>query len=438
MTDVEKIADQVLDLARRALPGGEVEVGADSVHRALTRFANSFIHQNVTEDSVTVRLRAHVDGRTVTTMTTLTGPEGLTSLVDRTVAAVRSAPRDPGWPGLPGPSPLQLPGTVDAATRDASPDDRAARVRAFVDAAKGLETAGYCQTGHWTGTYRNSAGQALTASATTADMDGIVRDSGADGVARRSSRALSELDGAALGTRAYAKATSQRDPIELPPDRYEVILEPEAVGDLLTNFAYFGFNAKAHAERRSFAQLGTAQFDEQITLYDDPRQPFDVEGSPRGRLVLVDKGVTSALAHDRRTAATGGMVSTGHGGDPSWGPMPDSFGFEPGSATVSSMISKVERGLLVSDLWYTRVLDPRQLALTGLTRNGVWLIENGEVTRPVRNLRFTQAYPQALAPGQVLGVGGEAVPQPSRMFLGSWTAPALHLASWNMTGGASG
>ncbi|GHJ50235.1 peptidase U62 [Catellatospora sp. TT07R-123] len=438
MTDVEQITGQVLDLARRALPGGEVEAAADSVHRALTRFANSFIHQNVTEDSVTVQLRAHVDGRTVTTTTTLTSPEGLTALVDRTVAAVRSAPRDPGWPGLSGPSPLVLPGQVDAATRDASPDDRAARVRAFVDAGQGLETAGYCQTGYWAGAYRNSNGQALHASATTADMDGIVRDRGADGVSRRSGRALSELDGAALGARAYAKATSQRDPIDLPPGHYEVVLEPEAVADLLTNFAYYGFNAKAHAERRSFAEPGTTQFDDQITLYDDPRRPFDVEGSPRSRLVLVDKGVTSALLHDRRTAAAAGAVSTGHGGDPSFGPMPDSFGFEPGDATVASMIAGVERGLLVSDFWYTRVLDPRQLALTGLTRNGVWLIEDGEVTRPVRNLRFTQAYPQALAPGRVLAVGAEAVPQPSRVFLGSWTAPALHLASWNITGGAAG
>ena len=102
------------------------------------------------------------------------------------------------------------------------------------------------------------------------------------------------------------------------------------------------------------------------------------------------------------------------------------------------MISRIERGLLITDLWYTRVLDPRTLALTGLTRNGVWLIEGGEVTRPVRNMRFTQLYPQALGPGAVLGVGAEAVPQPSRVFLGAWTAPALHLASWNITGNASG
>ncbi|MEV0457868.1 TldD/PmbA family protein [Catellatospora methionotrophica] len=434
----ESIAEQVLDLAARALPGAEVDVTAHAVHRALTRFANSRIHQNVAEDTVSVRLRAHLDGRTVTTTTTLTGPEGLTSLVSRTAAAVRSAPRDPGWPGLAPAAPLALPGTVDEATRDASPDDRAARVQAFVEAAGGLETAGYCQTGHWSGAYRNSAGQALAAQATTADLDGIARDAGADGVARRSSVRLSDLDGAALGTRAAGKARSQADPVELPPGRYEVVLEPEAVSDLLTNFALFGFNAKAAQERRSFAELGTAQFDEAISLYDDPREPFDGEGTPRTRLALVEKGVTTALAHDRRTAAAAGAASTGHSGSPAWGPILDNLGFAPGGDRTEEMISRVKRGLLITDLWYTRVLDPRTLALTGLTRNGVWLIENGEVTRPVHNMRFTQLYPQALAPGAVLGVGAEAVPQPSRVFLGAWTAPALHLASWNITGGAAG
>lgn len=436
----DRTADQVLELARRALPAAGIEVNVDAAHQALTRFANSRIHQNVTEDSVTVRLRAHLDGRTVTTTTTLTTPEGLTSLVSRAAAAVRSAPRDPHWPGLATPAPLRLDGVVDAATRDASPDDRADRVRAFVDAAGGLETAGYCQTSHWTGAFRNSAGQALSAEATGADMDGIARADGADGVARRSGVRLSELDGAALGARAAAKARSQADPVELPPGRYEVVLEPEAVSDLLTNFSLYGFNAKAYQERRSFAEPGTAQFDEAISLRDDPRQPFDFEGTPRDRLTLVEKGVTAALAHDRRTAAAAGAASTGHNGmfGAAWGPTPQNLGFAAGDATVPEMIARVSRGLLITDFWYTRVLDPRTLALTGLTRNGVWLIEDGAVTRPARNMRFTQLYPQALGPGQVLGVGAEAVPQPSRVFLGAWTSPALHLASWNITGNASG
>jgi predicted Zn-dependent protease len=105
---------------------------------------------------------------------------------------------------------------------------------------------------------------------------------------------------------------------------------------------------------------------------------------------------------------------------------------------VAALVAGVRRGLLVTDNWYTRVLDPRTLMVTGLTRNGVWLIENGEVTRPVSNLRFTQAYPGALAPGAVLGVGESAVGLVGVNSRARFAAPALHLAGWNYTGGASG
>jgi predicted Zn-dependent protease len=105
---------------------------------------------------------------------------------------------------------------------------------------------------------------------------------------------------------------------------------------------------------------------------------------------------------------------------------------------VAALVSAVPRGILVTDHWYTRVLDPKTLVMTGLTRNGVWLIEDGEITRPVRNFRFTQSYPQALAPGAVLGIGGHAVRLPSSWELASYVAPAVRLASWNFTGGASG
>jgi hypothetical protein len=115
------------------------------------------------------------------------------------------------------------------------------------------------------------------------------------------------------------------------------------------------------------------------------------------------------------------------------GPMADT--------SVAALVAGVERGILVSDLWYTRMLDPRTLAITGLTRNGVWLIERGEVTTPLRNFRFTQSYAQALMPGNVRGVGATATPVPGDTYSATsprWSAPALHLASWNFTGGASG
>ena len=110
-------------------------------------------------------------------------------------------------------------------------------------------------------------------------------------------------------------------------------------------------------------------------------------------------------------------------------------------SATAALVAGVARGVLVSDFWYTRAIDPRALSLTGLTRNGVWLVERGEVTRALRNFRFTQSYAQALMPGAVLGVGAVATALPGDTYSAAmpwWTAPALRLASWNFTGGASG
>jgi predicted Zn-dependent protease len=159
------------------------------------------------------------------------------------------------------------------------------------------------------------------------------------------------------------------------------------------------------------------------------------------------------VAHDRRTAAVAGTASTGHAipGGSSWGALPLNLTMTPApgdgpptevegpaaDSTVLDLVGRVGRGLLVSDHWYTRVLDPRTLVVTGLTRNGVWLIEDGQITRPVRNLRFTQSYPEALAPGAVLGVGTHVTAGSAWEAIG-YAAPALHLAGWHFTGGASG
>ncbi len=138
-----------------------------------------------------------------------------------------------------------------------------------MDAAGGLETAGYCRTHHWRGGFANSAGQALAAERADVGMAGIARRDGFDGAARQASGRLADIDGAVLGARAAAKSNAAIDPIELPPDRYEVVLEPSAVADLLEALSYYGFNAKAVAEQRSFVRLGDDQFDPALTLFDD-------------------------------------------------------------------------------------------------------------------------------------------------------------------------
>lgn len=452
----EELAAKALELAKKGLGNGaEIEALAHLERAGLTRFANSYVHQHVAEESVSVTLRVHLDGRTATASTSRTDDESLRALVDRIATAARLLPPDPEWPGLTRPEPPAGAAPLDRAIIDATPDARTGRVKAFVDAAEGLLAAGYCSTSHSSGSFVNSAGHALTAENTEAAFDGVARagtsSTPADGVSRQSSTRLADIDGAALGARAAAKARASASPSYLPPGDYEVVLEPEAVSDVLGSLAYYCFNGKAFAERQAFAQPGVAQFDSALSVVDDPVSgglPFDNEGTPKRRLDLVRGGVTAGLTHNRRTAAEVGSTSTGHAapGDDTWGPIATNLTIEPSAGgpantadSVAALVAQVERGLLVTDIWYTRVLDPRPLIMTGLTRNGVWLIEGGEIAGPVRNLRFTQAYPQALAPGQVLGIGSHAVTQPSHGFgFSAFRSPALRLASWHFTGGAEG
>jgi predicted Zn-dependent protease len=185
-----------------------------------------------------------------------------------------------------------------------------------------------------------------------------------------------------------------------------------------------------------------------VTLVDDPvggvGLPFDTEGMPAQRTELVTDGVPVGLTTDRRTAAELGQASTGHASDDSdtHGPVAGDPVLSPGAGgSIDDLVAGLDRGLLVSDFWYTRVVDPKRSVWTGLTRNGVWLVEDGRIAAPVSTLRFTQSYLEALAPGAVT-VGSSLDPQPYRLMgpmgYNRVAVPALRLASWNITGNSTG
>lgn len=451
--DPRVAAERALDTAERAVTLGrarareaEVEVTVRQGTEALTRFATSFIHQNVASEVNHVLIRVALDGRNAST--SIDGPaddESLGRAMDNVLEAAGIRPADPDWPGLSPRADAPAVDHFDEATAAASPDDRAARVRSFVDGAGGLETAGYCSTRTVHLAFANSAGQRLTGRGTAATIDGIARTPTADGSARVTSVRLADLEGSAVGERAATKARTASDPTDLAPGRYEVVLEPDCVANILSFLLVSGFNGKAVEEGRSFARVGAAQFDRSITIRDDVTDPatigipFDIEGTPKRPLDLVRDGVTSGLLHNRRTARAAGAESTGHAveGGAAWGALGANLVVGAGERTTDELIAGVERGVLVTDFWYTRILDPRTQVVTGLTRNGVWLIEDGQVVRPVTNLRFTQSFLDALGPDAVRGISNERA-----VILGGWDSiyfvPTLHLANWNFTGGAKG
>ena len=444
--DSLEIADRVVDLVRAKDAAAEAEATVRTGTHALTRFANGFIHQNVAEEMSHVLLRVSIGGRVAAS--SLDGPaddDALTGLIDGVFDAARVRPEDPEWPGLAPVADAPPVDHWDEATAMAAPDERAERVAHFVAAGGGLETAGFCASTAEVVAFANSAGQRLSGRATAAELDGIARTATSDGSGHFLSSSLTDIDGSKVGDEAARRAREGADPTDLEPGHYEVVLEPTCVADILGFLFVYGFNGRPVQEGRSFVRLGEEQFDRAISVRDDVTNPlqigvvFDVEGTPRRAVDVVRDGRTTGVLHTRRTAAKGDAVSTGHAAEAaeSWGAIPSSVVLQAGASPRSDLIAGVERGLLVTDFWYTRILDPRTQVVTGLTRNGVWQIEDGRVTRPVKNLRFTQSYVDALAPGAVKAIGSDGTLVHAGFEIPT-LAPSLHLASWNFTGGAQG
>ena len=440
---VVEIAERVIELVGDR---AEAQVSVDGTEHALTRFANSFIHQNVGERGLNLILKLAVNDRVAFATSSRSDQAGLATLVEETIHAARLRPTDKDWPGLAQPVEAPASARFDQDTAEASPDTRAGQVAAFIEAGDGLLGAGYFDTQGGPTAFANSAGQRLVGFSSRATLDGIHQTETSAGSAHSTSANMQDINGALLGSIAAGKARDSVAPSDVEPGEYEVILSPECAATMMFFLAAYGWNAKAHLEGQSFVTLGDQQFDPAVTIeddYDDPLatgMPFDADGTPKQRVTMVGAGVSSSFAHDRRTAVRAGADSTGHaiaGGD-AFGAFPTNMHLRGGTESVADMIASVKRGLLVTTFNYCRILDPRTQVVTGLTRNGTFLIEGGEISGALSNLRFTQSFVEALSPGRILGLGNDARMADSEAGPGMTSAPSLHLAAWNFTGGAHG
>lgn len=443
MSDRMELAEWVLDaVGDRA----EVEVRVTGGNLALTRFANSFIHQNVGEEGDSVTLRVASGGRVASGTTTNTGREALVRFIDDAIERASHQPVDEDWPGLASPSADVALDHYDPATAAASPAERAERVAAFVAAGTGMRAAGYCSTQSTEIAFANSNGVRREGRATEAILDGIHQTDTSAGSGHAASGRLGDIDAGAVGALAAQRAADGADVSDVKPGEYEVVLAPECVASICVFLSYYGFNGKGFNEGQSFVELGAQQFDEQLTLVDDVTDPramaigFDYDGTARGRLDLVAEGVTRTVAHDRRSARKAGAVSTGHAlpGSEVYGAFPTTVFMNEGDSSVEELIAGVDRGLYVATFNYCRVLEPKTMAVTGLTRNGTFMIENGRITGAVTGLRFTQSFVAGLGPGRILGIGNDGRWADSEFGAGLMHVPSLRLAGWHFTGGAEG
>ncbi|MGC9947051.1 MAG: TldD/PmbA family protein [Bryobacteraceae bacterium] len=404
----QAIFDQVVDAARTlGVAGAEAILTAEC--SALTRFANNAIHQNVAERSGQLSVRVQFDGRTARATTNRLDDESIRQVVAESVSLTKLQEPDASLlplsrPGLPA-CPVAR---WHAPTAHVSPADRA---RAVAEAIRIVESSGQTAAGIYAtsetvSALLNSNGVFAYYPETMAQFSITAMAADSSGWAKGSACSHRDLDPAAMARSAAAKSQTSRDPIELPPGAYTVILEPAAVLDLVGQM--FGdFSATAIGDGRSFLRdrIGEKLFGENVTIYDDayhPLQagaPFDGEGVPRRKLALVDHGVVRDVAFCRQAAHAAGVEPTGHGF-----PLPNEYGEAPmniviagGATPLEDMIACTARGILVTRLWYIREVDPYEKIMTGMTRDGTFLIEDGRVSRGVRNFRFNQALPELLS-----------------------------------------
>lgn len=426
--------------AARALGVRDVEVMTGAGANALTRFANNTIHQNVAERSGYLSVRALVDGRTARASTNRLDPEGIRRAVEQAVTVAKL--QEPDLVLLPLAEGADYEDTPRHFARTAAmtPADRAKAVKEAIGAVEAASqtAAGIYATGESALAILNTNGVCAYHAETMAvfSITALAKDS--SGWAKRSSCDAGELNPLETAEMAALKAANSRGPAEIAPGRYTVVLEPSAVLDLVGQISG-DFSATALRDERSFltGRIGARLFGENISVYDDvyhARQsgtPFDGEGVPRQRVALVENGVVRNVVYSRQAAAHAGAKPTGHGF-----PVPNEYGEAPtnivisgGGSPVEEMIASTDRGVLVTRLWYIREVDPYQKIVTGMTRDGTFLIEKGKLTRGLKNFRFNQNLIELLSNVEALSPAVRASGE--EMF--DMVVPAMKVRDFNFT-----
>jgi predicted Zn-dependent protease len=438
----------ILALAERALAyaekagatEAEALVAADDAR--LTRFANSEIHQNVAESDAEINLRFVVGRRVGVASSNRVDDEGLQRLAETAGAIARNSAELEDWGGLPEPTPIrEIPESFAEATAGATPELRAEGVRAVIAAADavGVISYGSFSTATEVIAVANSKGIRASQRRTTSQLLTVaMAPDGGSGYAESAAVDVSSIDAAAIGREAADKARSTANPVSVDPGDWPVVLEEYAVVDLLSMLGYMGFSALAVQEERSFAEPGRRVGSELVTIVDDGMDPatlpmaFDYEGVAKQRVELIERGVCRDVVYDAQTAARAGRASTGHGlpAPNPYGPFPLNMAMAGGSQSREELIAGLERGLLVTRFHYTNPVHPKLAIVTGMTRDGTFLVEGGRIVGPVRNLRFTQSYLEAMA-------GTSAVSKERRTLRGDFggvVVPAIRVDSWTFTG----
>ena len=410
---------ELVDAALKACECDQAEVIIWSQDTALTRFADSVIHQNVAEVNAMVSVRAVVGRRIGVARGNQLGADDVRAVARRALDLARVAAPDEKFVSLPGPESYPTVQTYSDATAASTPELRAEAIRSVVAVAEGhgCRASGSLAADKSEIAIGNSLGIRAYTPATDASFITVAADDESSGYAEWRGTDIAQLNAARLAEIAARRCVDGRGAEPIEPGEYTVVLEPLAVGDMLFMLSYMGMGAMAFQEGRSFmsGRIGEKLAGDNITIWDDatdPRQravPFDWEGVAKRKVTIIENGIASGPVYDSYTAHKEGEKSTGHGfpAPNTWGPAPMHLFLGSGDATVEEMIASTGRGLLVTRFHYTNIVHEKQTLFTGMTRDGTFVIENGKVARPVKNLRFTQSILGALSDVEMIGRAGQ-------------------------------
>lgn len=435
-----KLADVVLSKSK----ADQTEVLLQAGDSALTRFANSYIHQNVAESDAAVRVRVVLGRRTGVATTNDLSDAGLEQALETAMLVARLQPENPTLPPMPGPQPVPQAVAFSEATANATPEMRARAAGVFCTLAreKGLTAAGAFRTALWELGVANSLGHFVHAVGTVADVNSVIMSEDSSGYSEAAAVDVRELDVEALAAEAVDKALRSRNPRPLPAGEYPVVLEHHAAADIVTIMGYLAFSALAVQEGRSFmaGRFGQQIMSPSVSIWDDGLDPmglplpFDFEGVPKKRVDFIKNGIATGVVHDSATALKDGAENTGHSlpmPNPQ-GPFPLNMFMAPGAASLEQLIAGLDKGLLITRFHYTVPVHPAKAVVTGMTRDGTFWVEKGEIAHPVKNLRFTESYLDAF--NRVEDIGRQTHLLVSRFEIGGVRVPAVRLSGFRFTG----
>ena len=432
-------------------PADQTEAILLTEDSSLTRFADSAIHQHVAERNQTLILRV-VLGRKIAVVTTnIFLPSSVKRSLRKAISLAKVQQPNDEFISLPGPKPIPEIETFSENISRLTPIRKAKMIKGILTSVRGreLKASGAFSNGEVELAVVNSLGVEAYQKFSDLFLHLIVENEKSSGYASFVARDPDQLDVDSLTQEAIRK-TSREEPIQIEPGEYEVILEPYAVSELLSFLGYLGFHALAVQEGRSFFsnRFGEKMVDEKVTIYDDGldpeglKVPFDFEGIPKKRVTFFDRGVAKEVTYDSFTAGREGKNSTGHAliAPNTAGPIPINLFMKEGESSLEEMIKSVRKGIYVTRFHYTNVVEPMKAVITGMTRDGTFLIEEGEIKRPIKNLRFTESILRALSQVTAISKNRRICSEGtvySRRFITGTVVPAVKIDGFNFSGVSS-